>query len=850
MMRHGVVAAILGTVAVTATANLGAQSGTDRSPHRSARIENDGARIHYLEWGTQGPAVILLPGYSLTAHAFDDIATALAGQFHVVALTPRSFGESDAPSDGAYTIATLVDDLRALLDSLHIARAALVGHSLSGTVIASFALRYPERVTRLAFLDSYPYFAEEHGDSVAGLDPIVIPPFAGDTTYDAVARYLRRYRFVPWQPAFDADMRVKPLGAEGARRRALTTSYITDQWVHTPDVSKLAVPTLQLCAVPSVASEYPWLTAAHPNFRAAKRYVGRHLLPFSRRLCRRFETTVPGAQVARLRGSHYLFFTNPVVAARRLKEFLSADGSRVKAQDPMHAAQRIGSARFQTSCDTTVSPRFNIAVAELHSFGFSDAIRDFNVVLRQDPRCAVAYWGVALSEWGNPFVAGAKSAQQLQRGLAAVGQARAIGAPTARERDYITAVSLLYEHADSLDQRHRLLAYRDALAALVASVPADTEAVIFHALAQAAAVDPTDKTYAQQLAAGATLERLFAVLPSHPGLAHYIIHAYDVPALAPRGLVAAHRYAQIAPDISHALHMPSHVYTRIGSWQESIDANVAAAVAAQREGATAEELHASDYEVYAYLQLGQYRAAGRIVAALPGIAVRLDPTRMTTAAPPAAGYYAIAAIPARYAVERGDWLAASRLARRPSPSPQANAITIFATALGAARIRDTALAKKAIADLAQLVDTLAARRELYWREQVDIQRLAADAWFQLAVNHPDSALTIMRVAADREDATEKNAVSPGPLAPARELLGEMFLARGMPDSARVAFEATLKREPNRRRALAGALAVAHARGDQESATDFKRRLRALCSGSDRTDGSTRTSPKSCAEPLR
>ena len=524
--------------------------------------------------------------------------------------------------------------------------------------------------------------------------------------------------------------------------------------------------------------------------------------------------------------------------------------SCVLAQAPVPATQHIGTAHFQTSCAASVHAQFNTAVAELHSFGFPNAIRDFNAVLRVDPRCAVAYWGVALSEWGNPFAAGARSAAQLERGLAAVAQARGIDAPTPRERDYLNAVSLLYEHADSIDERHRLLAYRDALAALVATAPADTEAVIFHALAQAAAVDPTDKTYAQQLAAGGTLERLFAVLPNHPGLAHYIIHAYDVPALASRGSFAAHRYAQIAPDISHALHMPSHIYTRIGSWQESIKANVAAAIAAKREGAAAEELHASDYEVYAYFQLGQYRAAERIVTALPGIASRLDPTRMTTAAPPAAGYYAIAAIPARYALERGDWAAASQLALRPSPSPQANAMTIFARALGAARMRDTAVAQQSLTELARIRDTLTARHEPYWREQVEIQRLAALAWLQLAIRQPDSALTSMRLAADREDATEKNAVSPGPLAPARELLGEMFLAVRQPDSALTAFEATLRREPNRRRALAGAVAAAETRLDREAATKFRRRLRVLCGRADRVDGSRRLSGAFCEAPLR
>ena len=323
--QRGGATTLLIVVAAVAAISVGAQAVVDRSPHRSARIESAGARIHFLEWGTDGPAEVLLPGYSLTAHVFEDVAAALPKRFHVVAITPRGFGESDAPAGGAYTITTLVDDLRTLLDSLHITSAALVGHSLSGTVIAAFALRYPERVTRLVFLDSYPYFLQEHGDSIENLDPVVMPLFVGDTTYAALARFLRRYRFVPWQPALDADLRAKPLGAEAIRRQTLTRSYITDQWDHTPDVSRLTVPSLQLCAVPSVASEYPWLTAADMGYRAAQRYVGRHLLPFSRRLCRRFKATVPGATIATLHGSHYLFFTRPSVTARALTAFLDAD---------------------------------------------------------------------------------------------------------------------------------------------------------------------------------------------------------------------------------------------------------------------------------------------------------------------------------------------------------------------------------------------------------------------------------------------------------------------------------------------------------------------------------------------
>lgn len=263
-----------------------------------------------------------------------------------------------------------------------------------------------------------------------------------------------------------------------------------------------------------------------------------------------------------------LFFDSPdmilmrPIAAALASLCVSVTMSAAQKQAP--SVRHLGTVRFAISCDAAVRPRFNQSVALLHSFAFADAVTGFEAVLAQDPRCAIAGWGLALSAWGNPFAPGLKTADQLQRGLGAVARARTAGPATERESAYISAVARLYEHADSLDQRTRLLAYRDAMGALAERAPADTEATIFHLLAEVVAADPADKSYATQLSAGASFERLFAVLPDHPGLAHYIIHTYDVPSLASRGLEAARRYARIAPEMSHALHMPSHVYTRTG----------------------------------------------------------------------------------------------------------------------------------------------------------------------------------------------------------------------------------------------------------------------------------------------
>lgn len=509
--------------------------------------------------------------------------------------------------------------------------------------------------------------------------------------------------------------------------------------------------------------------------------------------------------------------------------------ARLSAQQPhpSPANQAIGTVHFATSCRPAAQPLFSRAVALLHSFAFSQAAMEFNAVLRADPECAMAWWGLALTAWGNPFAAGIKPAAQIQRGLDAITRARATGAPTPRESGYIAAAARLYEHADSMDQRARLLSYRDAMAELVVREPDDTEAAIFHALALAITADPADKTYASQLAAGATLERLFARMPDHPGLAHYIIHSYDVPPLAGRALGAARRYARIAPVVSHALHMPSHTYTRVGYWQQSVAANVTSAEAARREGATAEALHADDYRMYAYLQMGQDRAARRILAALPAVARRMDPNAIGTGAPPAAGYFAIAAIPARYALERGAWAEAARLELLPSPVPFADAVTWFARGLGAARLGDTAAADAAIAALQGIRDRLTKAGESYWGEQVEIQRRSALAWRAFAAGRTDEALAEMRAAAEREDATEKNAITPGPIAPARELFGEMLLAAHQPAQALAAFEATLQHEPNRFRALAGAARAASEAGNRAAARKYSAELLKLGARADR-----------------
>jgi hypothetical protein len=508
------------------------------------------------------------------------------------------------------------------------------------------------------------------------------------------------------------------------------------------------------------------------------------------------------------------------------------------AQDHEHVAspsapEHLGSVHFATSCRADVGPTFDRAVALLHSFEFAPAIEAFEGVGRADPSCGIAYWGVALAAWGNPFAASRKTPGQIERARAALDHAARVAKTTARERAYVDAVAELYRDAEHRDQSARVLSYRDAMAALSSAHPEDMEARIFYALALAQAVPATDKTYGDLLKAGEILEGLFPEHPDHPGLAHYIIHAYDVPALAPRALAAARRYATIAPSAPHALHMPSHTFTRLGYWQESIDTNIASAAAAKRDGAVAEELHATDYLTYAYLQTGQDEAAKSLVDALPEITARFDPDAVGSAAPGVAGVFALAAIPARWALERGDWAAAAKLAVHTSRFAQTEAMTYFGRAIGAARSGDAAAARSAVGALREIQGRLEGAGEAYWAGQVEIEARAATAWLALAEGRRAEALAAMREAVELEDSTEKNAITPGPLAPSRELLGEMLLEAHEPAQALKEFEAVLTREPGRFRAVAGAARAAAGAGDLSAAARYRAQLLESCVRGDR-----------------
>lgn len=501
------------------------------------------------------------------------------------------------------------------------------------------------------------------------------------------------------------------------------------------------------------------------------------------------------------------------------------------ANHGMPPAEQIGSENvaFATSCDAATADTFNRGVALIHSFWFAEAINSFNQVLATDPDCAIAYWGISLSHWGNPF-AGQRNAQQLARGQESVQQALNTGTPTAREKAYIDAVAHLFSDTQGGTQGARTKAYENAMAALVEQYPDDMEARIFYALAANQTADPTDKAYTQQLKAADILEPLFEQYPNHPGLAHYIIHAYDHPPLAERALNAARRYASLAPDAPHALHMPSHTFTRVGMWQESVDTNLRSAEIARQSSTAGEELHALDYQTYAYLQMAQDQKALAVVERAQALVEEVD---ITAVGATQAGAFAIAAIPARYALERGDYAAAAQLTVHPAETtPHTQAITHFARAIGAARIGQADAAAADIAMLAELREKARARQDAYWTEQIDIQWKAASAWASFTAGQRDEGIIQMSAAADQEDATDKAAVTPGPIAPARELLGMMLLEAGRPAEALAALESTLQKEHNRFMTLNLAAQAAGAAGNADLARQYYQQLLTVAASAD------------------
>jgi tetratricopeptide (TPR) repeat protein len=497
------------------------------------------------------------------------------------------------------------------------------------------------------------------------------------------------------------------------------------------------------------------------------------------------------------------------------------------------AAEKFGGVHFPTSCSAEVQPEFERGVAMLHSFAYGAVAKVFGEISAKDPACGMAQWGVAMSYfhviWGPPTEA------EFAAGRAAAQGAAAAGAPTARERDYIAAIGAYYA-GDGVPHPTRVVAFEKAMAGVAERNPDDDEAQIFHALSVLGVAynSPPDKTYALQKEVAKTLNRLLAAHPDHPGIAHYMIHSFDYPELAELALPAARAYAKIAPSAPHALHMPSHIFTRLGMWNESVASNVAseheaqAWVARTHPGATAfDALHAMDYLEYAYLQMGRDDAA-REVAGRVAAVTSLDVEQFAAA-------YALVAVPARHALERRAWKEAAALELRPATFPWAKyrwaeAIVHFARAVGAARTGDVDTARREGATLAEIQASLRGQKGFDWATQVEVERRAAAAWLARAEKKNAEALALLRSAADLEDSTDKHPVTPGSILPAREQLADLLSETGRPAAALAEYQRSLRSAPARFNSYAGAAQAAERAGKKKEAKAFRERLAAMCGG--------------------
>jgi tetratricopeptide (TPR) repeat protein len=487
-------------------------------------------------------------------------------------------------------------------------------------------------------------------------------------------------------------------------------------------------------------------------------------------------------------------------------------------------SEKLGQVNFAVSCSPQAQKQFNRAVAWLHSFEYEEAEKAFTEVSVTDPRCGMGYWGVAASNyhplWAPP------TAVELKKGSSAIEKAKAVGARTQRERDYIAAMEMFYKDAGTLDHRTRAFAYSDAMKLLHQRYPADRESGVFYALTLVATgMMANDKSYTREKEAAQILNRVLAREPQHPGVTHYIIHSYDYPALAHLALPAARRYAKIAPASAHAQHMPSHIFTRLGLWQDAVRSNLdskasakAFALRNRMSGVWDEQLHAMDYLAYAYLQSAQDKQAWGVLDEINKMQ-KIEPQSFKVA-------YSLAAVPARYALERRRWDEAAKLALPAGTAETfpwksfswAEAHIHFARAVGAARSGDPASARQEVEKLAAIQKALVEVKGGYdWAKQVEIERLVASAWLAYAEGKHDEALKLMRDAADLDDATDKHPVTPGAILPAREQLGELLLELKQPEVALAEFETSLRTSPNRFNGLYGAARAARIAADDEKA---------------------------------
>jgi tetratricopeptide (TPR) repeat protein len=480
-------------------------------------------------------------------------------------------------------------------------------------------------------------------------------------------------------------------------------------------------------------------------------------------------------------------------------------------------ADKLGKISFPTSCSPGAQAQFERGVAAVHSYWFTEARKTFEAIVQQEPGCAMAHWGLAVNYLGNTL-AFAPPLKDLVAGSEAVEKARAAGAKTQRERDWIEAVGAYYRDHDKVPLNTRMAAYTTALEQMTQRYPDDFEAWTYYALALQASAPKNDKTYAYQLKSAEILERLFKQNPEHPGVAHYLVHAYDYPPLAEKGIKVAGLYAKIAPAAPHARHMPSHIYSMVGFWEESIASN-RSALELQPD-----YHHATDFIVYAQLQIAQDAGAKKLVDTIAALPKQEYPN--------IGNYTAVAAIPARYPLERADWAGAAALPVVQTGRAQADSLVRFARGLGMARSGDIVGAKREIQAMQDLRSALEKSNQSYWAERTDEQVLAVSAWIALAEGSKDQAVKMMRAAADGEDGSVKHVAMENRLYPMRELLGDLLLQMGQAAPALREYEASIKENPNRFRSLYGAGRAAEAAGDRPKATGYYEKVVALAKNAD------------------
>jgi pimeloyl-ACP methyl ester carboxylesterase/tetratricopeptide (TPR) repeat protein len=766
-------------------------ASTERPTVRKIAVSD--TTLAYVEQG-RGETVLFVHSAD-DWRAWEPVRPWIASKYRFVSYSRRY--HSPNPADGGgkpYTVTQHADDLIAFLEAQGVGPVHVVGTTLGARIATEAALKRPELFRSLVLND-----------------PAIIRPIAAADlpATEALARDIGR-----------------SIAAARARDTRQSTVLLIDALFGQPGAWDRQSPDLQQRYLHNQAFSIAFTSVQQPPTPSCERLgalkmpvlviEGQHTVPgFRVGNDRLMQCLPPGSRRAVIADAPHLWtVANARAGAEALLTFVASTPTAHHAA----GAAKLGEVHFKIECNAAAQREFNVAMAYYHSFAWHMMQPPLEAALRKDPSCGMVHWLRTLGALDNPFIwPGIISPATLGEGPRFLDAARRTGLRSQRERDYVEALGEFFKDADKVDHKARVKALEGAMERVMQRYPEDTEAAILYSLILSANFDPADKKYTNQLKAARILEAIFEKQPEHPGVAHYLIHSYDYPPIAKHGLDAARRYSRIAPDAPHALHMPSHIFTRVGAWKESIEVNSASARSAA--GKSFDTWHAYDYLVYAHLQLGQQRAAQEVTKkALRSLERHID--HPGTA-------YAYAAMPARLAVERGDWKAAASVPLHAADAfpwkkyTFAEAINAYARGIGAALSGDAAGARKESARLRSLRD---ATKVPYWREEIDVQATVVEGLALCAEGDRGQCIRTVEAAADREDRTEKHAVTPGRLVPAREVLAYLKLEGADAAGALGDFEKTLERDPNRLRAFAGASRAAQLAGDGKKAADYATRV--------------------------